>query len=95
MSVGYKTALICCCAVRNGCFLAVYISQVDPQPISLIYNNTIDFSSKYQNDKLRAKKIGIIYQDNNLLTDFTVMENIGDLHTAYSFTVLCIVFHLL
>ena len=41
-----------------------------------ILNNTIDFSSKYQNDKLRAKKIGIIYQDNNLLTDFTVMENI-------------------
>ena len=26
--------------------------------------------------KLRAKKIGIIYQDNNLLNDFTVIENV-------------------
>ena len=28
------------------------------------------------NDKLRANKIGIIYQDNNLLSDFTTIENI-------------------
>jgi len=41
-----------------------------------ILNKSIDFSSKSQNDKLRAKKIGIIYQDNNLLTDFTVIENV-------------------
>ena len=41
-----------------------------------ILNNSIDFSLKSQNDKLRAKKIGIIYQDNNLLNDFTVIENI-------------------
>jgi len=36
----------------------------------------IDFSSKPNNDKIRAKKIGIIYQDNNLLPDFTAIENI-------------------
>ena len=36
----------------------------------------IDFSSKAENDKLRAKKIGIIYQDNNLLSDFTAIENV-------------------
>tara|TARA_Y100001970_G_C14239049_1_gene863729 strand:- start:1182 stop:1868 length:687 start_codon:yes stop_codon:yes gene_type:complete len=41
-----------------------------------ILNNTINYSLKSQNDMLRAKKIGIIYQDNNLLTDFTVKENI-------------------
>jgi len=41
-----------------------------------ISNHTIDYSSKSFNDKLRAKEIGIIYQDNNLLSDFTVIENI-------------------
>ncbi len=41
-----------------------------------ILNNSVDFSLKSQNDKLRAKKIGIIYQDNNLLNDFTVIENV-------------------
>jgi len=41
-----------------------------------ISNNTIDYSDKTFNDKLRAKKIGIIYQDNNLLSDFTAIENI-------------------
>ena len=41
-----------------------------------INNNSIDHSLKSFNDKLRAKKIGIIYQDNNLLSDFTVIENI-------------------
>jgi len=41
-----------------------------------ISNIAIDYSSISQNDKLRAKKIGIIYQDNNLLSDFTTIENI-------------------
>ena len=41
-----------------------------------ISNHTIDYSSKSINDKLRANKIGIIYQDNNLLSDFTTIENI-------------------
>ena len=41
-----------------------------------ISNHTINYSSKIYNDKLRAKKIGIIYQDNNLLSDFTTIENI-------------------
>jgi ABC-type lipoprotein export system ATPase subunit len=36
----------------------------------------INYSSKSFNDKFRAKKIGIIYQDNNLLTDFTTIENV-------------------
>ena len=41
-----------------------------------ISNHMIDYSSKSYNDKLRANKIGIIYQDNNLLSDFTTIENI-------------------
>ena len=41
-----------------------------------ISNQIIDFSSKPNNDKIRANKIGIIYQDNNLLPDFTAIENI-------------------
>ena len=41
-----------------------------------ISGNTIDYTSESFNDKLRAKKIGIIYQDNNLLSDFTTIENV-------------------
>jgi len=36
----------------------------------------INFESKIENDHIRAKKIGIIYQDKNLLSDFTAIENI-------------------
>ena len=41
-----------------------------------IENNYIDFKDSKKNDLLRAKKIGIIYQQNNLLSDFTALENI-------------------
>ena len=41
-----------------------------------IENNHIDFKNSQKNDLLRAKKIGIIYQQNNLLSDFTALENI-------------------
>ena len=41
-----------------------------------ILNKKIDFSEKVQNDKIRSEKIGIIYQDKNLLNDFTALENI-------------------
>ena len=36
----------------------------------------INFDSKIENDHIRAKKIGIIYQDKNLLSDFTALENV-------------------
>jgi lipoprotein-releasing system ATP-binding protein len=42
----------------------------------LIDNDTIDFNENTDNDKIRSKKIGIIYQQNNLLPDFTALENI-------------------
>jgi len=42
----------------------------------LIDNDIIDFSDNTENDKIRAKKIGIIYQQNNLLPDFSALENV-------------------
>ena len=36
----------------------------------------IDVSSSIQNDNIRSKNIGIIYQDKNLLSDFTALENV-------------------
>jgi len=41
-----------------------------------INNNKIDFENKIENDDIRAKNIGIIYQDKNLLSDFTAIENV-------------------
>ena len=41
-----------------------------------INNNIINFENKIENDDIRAKKVGIIYQDKNLLPDFTAIENI-------------------
>ena len=39
-----------------------------------ISNNKIKSNNKVKNDLIRAKKIGIIYQDKNLLSDFTALE---------------------
>jgi len=36
----------------------------------------IDFKNNEKNDIFRAAKIGIVYQQNNLLADFTALENI-------------------
>jgi len=41
-----------------------------------IENSNINFSKSSMIDKIRAKKIGIIYQQNNLLPDFTALENV-------------------
>ena len=39
-------------------------------------NKEIDYNNSKATDLLRAQKIGIIYQQNNLLTDFTALENV-------------------
>ena len=41
-----------------------------------IENNLINFNDSKNNDIIRANKIGIIYQQDNLLPDFTALENI-------------------
>ena len=41
-----------------------------------IGENVINFSESAKNDKIRAEKIGIVYQQNNLLADFTALENV-------------------
>ncbi len=54
------------------------ISLIDRPTLGLIrFNNEqINFNNKNNNDIFRAKKIGIVYQQNNLLPDFTALENI-------------------
>ena len=54
------------------------LSLID-QPTSgqvQLENKDIKFEEKSKNDLIRANKIGIIYQQNNLLNDFTVIENV-------------------
>ena len=54
------------------------ISLIDKPSSGLIRfdNCEINFSEQGKNDIFRAKKIGIVYQQNNLLTDFTALENV-------------------
>ena len=42
----------------------------------MIDSKQINFNETNKNDILRANKIGIIYQQDNLLSDFTALENI-------------------
>jgi len=39
-------------------------------------NQDINFSQNEKNDLFRSKRIGIVYQENNLLSDFTALENV-------------------
>ncbi len=42
----------------------------------IIEDKNVDFNDLENNDLLRANKIGIIYQQDNLLSDFTALENV-------------------
>ncbi|MDC3114486.1 ABC transporter ATP-binding protein [Candidatus Pelagibacter sp.] len=54
------------------------ISLIDRPSSGSIYleKEQINFDESNKNDILRANKIGIIYQQDNLLPDFTALENI-------------------
>ena len=54
------------------------ISLIDrPTNGSIKFDNIqVNFSENDKNDIFRAKKIGIVYQQNNLLPDFTALENL-------------------
>ena len=54
------------------------ISLIDkPTSGTIKFNNhVINFSQNEKNDLFRSKRIGIVYQENNLLSDFTALENV-------------------
>jgi len=54
------------------------ISLIDrPTHGSIKFNdNEVNFTNNKKNDIFRAKNIGIVYQQNNLLPDFTSLENV-------------------
>ncbi len=54
------------------------ISLIDkPTSGSIKFDNLeINFNQNEKNDLIRAKKLGIVYQENNLLSDFTALENV-------------------
>ena len=54
------------------------ISLIDrPTNGSIKFDNTqVNFNENNKNDIFRAKKIGIVYQQNNLLPDFSAFENL-------------------
>ena len=54
------------------------ISLIDRPTLGSIKfnNNSVNFTDNKKNDIFRSEKIGIIYQQNNLLPDFTALENI-------------------
>ena len=54
------------------------LSLIDSPPTgSIVINNKkINTNNNVENDIIRASKIGIIYQDKNLLSDFTALENV-------------------
>jgi ABC-type antimicrobial peptide transport system, ATPase component len=54
------------------------LSLIDRPTAGLVEINSIKIKphNKIENDLIRAKKIGIIYQDKNLLSDFSALENV-------------------
>ena len=54
------------------------ISLIDTPSSGILKMNNlkIDYNNQSNNDDIRSKNIGIIYQQDNLLSDFTALENV-------------------
>ena len=54
------------------------LSLIDKPTVGSVKINdrVVNYNDLSINDKIRAKRIGIIYQQNNLLPDFTALENV-------------------
>ena len=54
------------------------LSLIDKPTVGSIKidDRVVNYNDLSINDKIRAKRIGIIYQQNNLLPDFTALENV-------------------
>ena len=54
------------------------ISLIDTPSSGILKMNNlkIDYNNQSNNDDIRSKNIGIIYQDKNLLSDFSAIENV-------------------
>ena len=48
----------------------------EPTKGKILINNKETKFKRNQKDEIRRKNISIIFQDNNLLTDFTAIENV-------------------
>ena len=54
------------------------LSLIDKPTVGSVQidDRVVNYNDLSINDKIRAKRIGIIYQQNNLLPDFTALENV-------------------
>ena len=54
------------------------LSLIDKSTVGSVKidDRVVNYNDLSINDKIRAKRIGIIYQQNNLLPDFTALENV-------------------
>ena len=77
-AAGATGAMVCQIAKIKGCHV-IGIAGGDEKCSWLKdcgVDDVIDYKNSNYNDVLRANKIGIIYQQDNLLPDFTALENV-------------------
>ena len=73
-----KTYSLMCPSGSGKSTLLNLISLIDRPTLGSIKfnNNSVNFTDNKKNDIFRSEKIGIVYQQNNLLPDFTALENV-------------------
>ena len=73
-----KTYSLMCPSGSGKSTLLNLISLIDRPTLGSIKfnNNSVNPTDNKKNDIFRSQKIGIVYQQNNLLPDFTALENV-------------------